>query len=269
MEKAIFLDNAATTRPDPAVVEAMTPWLRDNFGSPATLYVLGSQAKQAIEEARQHLADLIGADQKEIFFTSGATESNNWAIKGVAEALEDKGRHIITCVAEHHATLMPCRYLEKKGWQVTYLPVDKDGLISPDDVAKAITPETVLITLLHANHEIGTIQPVAEIGAIAAEKGIAFHVNGAQTVGHIPVDVAEIKCDLLSVSAHKFYGPKGVGALWVRRGVRITPLLHGGAQEKKRRAGMQNVPGIVGLGKAAELARQNVEAERPPPHRTA
>lgn len=261
MDKAIFMDNAATTRTDPEVVSAMLPWLGDNYGSPATLYTLGSQAKQAIEEARQHVADLIGADQKDVYFTSGATESNNWAIKGVAEALEEKGRHIITDVAEHHATLMPCKYLEKRGWEVTYLPVDSDGLVDPEEVKKAIRPDSALITILHANHEIGSIQPISEISAIAKEKEVALHVNAAQTVGHIPVDVAELGCDLLSLSGHKFYGPKGIGALWVRRGVRITPLIHGGAQEKKRRAGTHNVPGIVGLGKAAEMARQNLAAE--------
>ncbi|MEW6019780.1 MAG: IscS subfamily cysteine desulfurase [Pseudomonadota bacterium] len=261
MENAIFLDNAATTRTDPEVLAAMQPWLTDSFGSPATLYALGSQAKQAIEDARQNVADLIGADQKDVYFTSGATEANNWAIKGVSEALEEKGRHIITAVAEHHATLMPCKYLEKKGFEVTYLPVDADGLVDPDDVRKAIRPDTVLVTLLHANHEIGTILPIADIGTITREHEVTFHVNAAQTVGHIPVDVAALNCDLLSLSGHKFYGPKGVGALWIRRGVRITPLFHGGAQEKKRRAGTHNVPGIAGLGKAAELARANIGAE--------
>ncbi|MHB8859538.1 MAG: cysteine desulfurase family protein [Thermoleophilia bacterium] len=264
MDRAIFLDNAATTRTDPEVLEAMGEWLGDNFGSPATLYAFGSQAKQAIEAARQHVADLIGSDQKDVYFTSGATEANNWAIKGVAEALEEKGKHIITNQAEHHSILMPCGYLEKKGWDVTYLPVDGDGLVDPADVEKAIREDTVLITMVHANHEIGTIQPIAEIGAITREKGVYLHVNAAQSVGHVPVDVAAMSCDLLSISGHKFYGPKGVGALYVKRGVRIVPLLHGGGQEKKRRAGTHNVPGIVGLGKASELARKNLasEAER-------
>ncbi|MCL4473481.1 MAG: IscS subfamily cysteine desulfurase [Actinobacteria bacterium] len=264
MDRAIFLDNAATTRTDPEVLEAMGEWLGDNFGSPATLYAFGSQAKQAIEAARQHVADLIGSDQKDVYFTSGATEANNWAIKGVAEALEEKGKHIITNQAEHHSILMPCGYLEKKGWDVTYLPVDGDGLVDPADVEKAIREDTVLVTMVHANHEIGTIQPIAEIGAITREKGVYLHVNAAQSVGHVPVDVAAMSCDLLSISGHKFYGPKGVGALYVKRGVRIVPLLHGGGQEKKRRAGTHNVPGIVGLGKASELARKNLasEAER-------
>jgi len=261
MNNAIFLDNAATTKTDPEVIKAMEPWMGDYYGSPATLYTLGSQAKQAVEEARQHLAGLIGADPNDIYFTSGATESNNWAIKGVAEALVEKGKHIITNQAEHHSILMPLRFLEKKGWEVTYLPVDNNGVVDPESVAKAIRDDTVLITTVHANHEIGTIQPIAEIGAIAQEKNITFHVNAAQSVGHIPVDVQELNCSLLSLSAHKFYGTKGVGALYVKPGIMIVPLLHGGSQERKRRAGTHNVPGIVGLGKAAELASKNIKAE--------
>ncbi len=261
MKNAIFLDNAATTRADPEVIDAMEPWLSEKFGSPATLYSMGSQAKQAIDAARQSFADLIGADQKDIFFTSGATESNNWAIKGVADALESKGRHIITDVAEHHSILMPLRYLEKKGWEVTYLPTDSDGVVNPEAVAAAIRDDTVLVSIVHANHEIGTIQPITAIGKITSEKGVIFHVNAAQTVGHIPVDVNHLGVDLLSSSAHKFYGPKGVGAMYIRHGVRITPLLHGGTQEKKRRAGTHNVPGIVGMGKASEIARHSLEAE--------
>ncbi len=261
MDNAIFLDNAATTRTDSDVLKAMEPWQSDNYGSPATLYAFGSQAKQAIEGARQQVADLIGADQKDIYFTSGGTESNNWAIKGVADALEGKGKHIITNVAEHHSILMPLRFLEKKGWEVTYLPVDPEGLVDPGDVAKAIRKDTVLVTIVHANHEIGTIQPIEEIGAITDEKEVYLHVNAAQSVGHIPVDVSALSCDLLSLSGHKFYGPKGVGALYAKRGVRIAPLLHGGGQEKKRRAGTHNVPGIVGIGKASELARKNLSSE--------
>ncbi len=261
MQSDIFLDNAATTRTDAAVVKAMFPWLEQNFGSPATLYWLGTQAKEAVEEARQQLAELIGAEAKDIFFTSGATEANNWAIKGVAEALADKGKNIITNGAEHHSILKPLSYLEKKGWEVTYLPVDSGGLVDPDAVAAAIRPDTVLITTVHANHEIGTIQPIAEIGRIARERKVAFHVNAAQTVGHIPVDVDLLGADLLSVSGHKFYGPKGVGALYVRRGTRIMPLFHGGSQEKKRRAGTHNVPGIVGMGEAARIAKREMNDE--------
>ncbi|RJQ43239.1 MAG: aminotransferase class V-fold PLP-dependent enzyme [Gaiellales bacterium] len=261
MKQPIFLDNAATTRTDREVIEAMSPWLDENYGSPATLYTLGAQSKQAIEEARQQVGDLIGADSKDVYFTSGATESNNWAIKGVADAREEQGRHIITSVAEHHSILMPCKFLEKKGWEVTWLPVDGEGVVDPGSVASVIRDDTVLVTLAHANHEIGTIQPVADIARITRERGVAFHVNAAQGVGHVPLDVQELGCDLLSLSAHKFYGPKGAGALYARRGTRITPLIHGGAQEKKRRAGTQNVAGIVGLGKAAELARRNLEAE--------
>jgi cysteine desulfurase len=261
LKEAIFLDNAATTETDPEVLQEMKPWAGEKFGSPATLYAMGAEAKGAIEEARQRLADLIGADAKEIYFTSGATESNNWAIKGTADALEAKGRHIITNVAEHHTILMPCRYLEKRGWEVTYLPVDSDGLVDPRAVADAIREDTVLVSIVHGNHEIGTIQPVSEISAITREKKITLHVNAAQTVGHIPVDTGELGCDMLSLSAHKFYGPKGVGALFIRRGVRTTPLLHGGGQERKRRAGTHNVPGIVGLGKAALMARQGISPE--------
>ena len=261
MKEAIFLDNAATTRTDPEVLKAMEPWFCEKYGSPATLYAPGSEAKQAIEAARQRLADLIGADAKEIYFTSGATESNNWAIKGTADALASTGRHIITNEAEHHSILMPCRFLEKKGWEVTYLPVDGDGLVDPEAVNGAIRDQTVLVTMVHGNHEIGTIQPIDEIGTVTREKKIPFHVNAAQSVGHIPVDVQGMNCDLLSLTAHKFYGPKGVGALYIRRGARITPLLHGGGQERKRRPGTHNVPGIVGLGKAAELARGRLDKE--------
>ncbi|MHB0914518.1 MAG: cysteine desulfurase family protein [Thermoleophilia bacterium] len=261
MNQPIFLDNAATTRTDDEVIEAMKPLMTDEYGSPATLYTMGAQAKQALEEARQHVADLIGAGTKDIYFTSGATESCNWSIKGVADAQEDKGRHIITNVAEHHSVLMPCQFLEKKGWEVTWLPVDSDGVVDPAAVADAIREDTVLVSIVHANHEIGTIQPISDISRITRERGVTFHVNAAQTVGHVPVDVEELGCDLLSLSAHKFYGPKGVGALYIRRGTRITSLIHGGAQEKKRRAGTQNVAGVVGLGKAAEIARKSLAAE--------
>lgn len=261
MDSAIFLDNAATTRTDPEVLEAMAPWLGEKYGSPATLYAPGSEAKQAIEEARQQVADLMGADAKEVFFTSGATESNNWAIKGVSEALESKGRHIITNEAEHHTILMPCRYLEKKGWEVSYLPVDGDGVVDPEAVRDALRDDTVLVAIVHGNHEIGTIQPVADIGIFTRERQVPLFVNAAQSVGRIPVDVKAMSCELLSLSGHKFYGPKGAGALYIKRGTRITPLLHGGGQERKRRAGTQNVPGIVGLGKAAELARKRLDSD--------
>lgn len=261
MMNGIFLDNAATTRTNPEVVEAMQPWLGDNFGSPATLYTLGSQAKQVLEEARQSVSDLIGAGAGDVFFTSGATEANNWAIKGVTDALQGKGKHIITSQAEHHSILMPCKYLEKRGWEVSYLPVDSNGVIDPGELESAIRDDTVLVTIAHANHEIGTVQSIAEVGAVTRDRGVALHVNAAQTAGHLPVDIEALNCDLLSLSAHKFYGPKGAGALYIRRGTRLTPLLHGGSQEKKRRAGTQNVPAIAGMGKAARIARKNMKTE--------
>jgi cysteine desulfurase len=259
--KRIYLDYAATTPCDPEVLKAMEPYFFEKFGNPSSLHSFGQEAKKGIEDAREYLASFIGADPSEIIFTSGGTESDNFAILGVTHALENKGRHIITSAIEHHAVSEPCKFLEKKGFKVTYVGVDKYGQVSPDDVKKAITDKTILISVMHANNEIGTIQPIAEIGKVAREKGITFHTDAVQTVGHIPVDVNELNVDLLSLAAHKFYGPKGVGALYVRRGTRIETYLRGGDQEKGRRASTHNITGIVGLGKAVELCRAKMDEE--------
>ena len=262
--KRIYLDYAATTPTHPEVVKAMLPYFTDIFGNPSSIYSYGQEAKGAIEEARAKVADLIGARGEEIVFTSGGTEADNFALKGVAFANENKGNHIITSPIEHHAVIETCRFLERRGFRITCLPVDEYGGIDPGDVRKAITDKTILISVMQANNEMGTIEPIAEIGRIAKEAGIYFHTDAVQTVGHIPVDVNELEVDLLSMSAHKLYGPKGVGALYIRKGTKLVPLIHGGEQEKKRRASTENVPGIVGLGKAVELARQDMteEAER-------
>ncbi|MDD5166462.1 MAG: IscS subfamily cysteine desulfurase, partial [Candidatus Omnitrophica bacterium] len=259
--KRVYLDYSATTPTDPGVVKAMEPYFSDKFGNPSSIHSFGQEAKKAIEDARQKLADFIGADPSEIIFTSGGTESDNFAIEGVAYALEKKGNHIITTAIEHHAISEPCKFLEKRGFEVTSVGVDKFGVVSPEEIKKAITDKTILISVMHANNEIGTIQPIAEIGKIARDKGIYLHTDAVQTVGHIPVNVDELKVDLLSLSAHKFYGPKGVGALYVRRGTHIERFLHGGDQERGRRASTYNTTGIVGLGKAIELCQQNLKQE--------
>ena len=262
--RRIYLDNAATTATHPEVVKTMLPFFADAFGNASSLHAYGQEAKKAIEEARTKVAELIGARSEEIIFTSGGTEADNLALKGIAFANENKGNHIITTPLEHHAVLEVCKFLNTRGFKISYLPVDKYGLVDPDDVKKAITNKTILISIMHANNEVGTIQPVAEIGEIAKEAGIHFHTDAVQTVGHIPVNVDELKVDLLAISGHKLYGPKGVGALYVSKGTKLVPLIHGGQQEKRRRAGTENLPGIVGLGKAAELAGQEIgqEAER-------
>ncbi|MGA2774854.1 MAG: cysteine desulfurase NifS [Candidatus Omnitrophota bacterium] len=259
--KRIYLDYAATAPTDPEVVKAMEPYFFEKYGNASSIHSFGQEAKKGVEDAREELASFIGAKLDEIIFTSGGTESGNFAVKGIASAMAEKGNHIITSAIEHHAILEPCKYLEKHGFNVTYVRVDKTGLVSSEDIKKAITDKTVLISVMHANNEIGTIQPITEIGRIAKERGIYFHTDAVQTVGHIPVDVNEMNVDLLSLSAHKFYGPKGVGALYLRKGTRITRFLDGGDQEKGRRASTQNTPGIVGLGKAVELCSKNMANE--------
>lgn len=257
----IYLDYAATTPCDPQVFEVMRPYFTDKFGNPSSIHSFGQEAKKAMEDSRSILADFLGAKPEEIVFTSGGTESNNFALFGVTSALEKKGNHIITSQIEHHAITEPCKVLEKRGFSITYVKVDKTGLVAPQDVKNAITDKTILISIMHANNEIGVIQPVAEIGKIAKEKGIVFHTDAVQTVGHIPTNVNELNVDLLSLSAHKFYGPKGVGALYIRKGTRINRLLHGGDQEKGRRASTSNVSGIVGLGKAIALCKEKMAEE--------
>jgi len=239
----------------------MLPFFSQMYGNPSSLHAFGQEAKHAIEEARYIVAQFIGARQEEIIFTSGGTESNNSAIKGVACARRDKGNHIITSKIEHHAVLETCHFLEKQGFEVTYIPVDEFGIVDPADVKKAITGKTILISIMHANNEIGTIEPIAEIGKIAREKGIYFHTDAVQTLGHLSIDVSELNVDLLSASGHKLYGPKGVGILYVRKGVRMLPFMHGGDQEQGRRASTHNVPGIVGFGKAVELAKEEMAKE--------
>lgn len=257
----IYLDYAATTPMRPEVLEAMKPFFLEYFGNPSGIYSFGHEAKKGIEKARSQVAALLGAREEEIVFTGGGTEADNFAIKGVAFANRSKGNHIITSSIEHHAVLETCGFLETEGFTVTYLPVDEYGMVNPDDVKNAITPQTILITIMQANNEIGTVQPISEIGTIAREAGVYFHTDAVQTAGHIPSDVNDLNVDMLSTSAHKLYGPKGVGCLYIRKGTRITPLIHGGEQENNRRASTENVAGIVGFGQAAELARNELEDE--------
>ncbi|PIP19505.1 MAG: cysteine desulfurase NifS [Candidatus Omnitrophica bacterium CG08_land_8_20_14_0_20_41_16] len=259
--KKIYLDYAATSPCDPQVLKAMEPFFFNKPGNASSMHSFGQEAKKGVEDSREILASFLGAKPEEVIFTSGGTESNNNVIFGVAGALKDKGNHIITSAIEHHAVSKPCSYLEKRGFKVTYVGVDKDGLISPEDIKKAVTDKTILISVMHANNEIGTIQPIREIGSIAKEKGIYFHTDAVQTVGHIPANVNDLNVDFLSLSAHKFYGPKGVGALYIRKGSRMERFLYGGDQEKDRRASTHNTPGIVGLGKAIELCRKNMDNE--------
>jgi cysteine desulfurase len=258
MDKAIYLDHASTTPADPEVVEAMLPWFTEEFGNPSTVYSLGLTAAGAVQEARESIADMIGAEADEIYFTSGGTESDNWAITGAADALQKKGRHLVTSTIEHHAILETMEHLEKRGGAVTRVPVDSGGLVDPEDVRKAIRPDTILVSVMHGNNEVGTIEPIAEIGKITREAGVLFHSDVVQTAGKMPLDVSELGLDMLSMSAHKFYGPKGVGLMYLRKRNRVTPLFHGGAQERGRRAGTLNVPGIVGMAKALELCRERM-----------
>ncbi len=257
----IYLDNSATTPLSEEVFEEMKPYFTDDFGNPSTLYRLGQKSKEALEEARKRVADGINAKPEEIIFTSGGTEADNLAIKGIAFRDKDDGKHIITSEIEHPAVRETLHFLESLGFEVTYLPVYEDGIVRVEDVENAIRDDTILITIMHANNEIGTIQPIAEIGKIAKEKGIKFHTDAVQSFGKIPVDVDELGVDLLSLSSHKIYGPKGVGALYIRKGTRLEPQMHGGGQERGIRSGTENVPGIVGFGKAAQLASENLQED--------
>ncbi len=254
METKIYFDNAATTPVRQEVLEVMIPYFQNFYGNASSVYTIARKSKTALEQARKQVAEALGAQPEEIYFTAGGSESDNMALKGIADALQKKGNHIITTKIEHHAILHTCEYLADRGFEITYLDVDQDGKISLDDLKKSIRPTTILISVMFANNEIGTIQPIAEIGKIAKEHGIYFHTDAVQAVGHVPIDVKEMKIDLLSLSGHKLCGPKGIGAIYIRKGVQITPFIHGGAQEKHRRAGTENIPAIVGLGKAAELA---------------
>ena len=260
MNKSIYMDHAATTYTKPEVLEEMIPYFTTYFGNPSSIYTLARETKKAIDVARDKIAKAINANENEIFFTGGGSEADNWAIKGIASAYKQKGNHIITTTIEHHAVLHTCEYLAKNGYEITYLPVDEYGLINIKDLENAITDKTILVSVMFANNEIGTIEPIKEIGALCRSKKILFHTDAVQAVGHIPVDVKEMNIDLLSIAAHKFYGPKGIGALYVKKGIKIENLIHGGGQERNRRAGTENVAGIVGFGKALELATQNMEA---------
>ncbi len=259
--KRIYLDYAATTPTHPDVVKTMLPYFTNSFGNPSSIYACGQDAKEAIEGARASVAALIGAQDEEIIFTSGGTEADNSALKGVAYASEGRGQHIITSSIEHHAILETSHFLETQGFEITYLPVDEYGMVDPDDVRRAITDKTIIVSIMHANNEVGTIQPVAEIAKITREAGVYLHTDAVQSVGHVPFTVDELGVDLLSLSAHKLYGPKGVGAFYVRKGTKLVSFMHGGEQEYGRRASTHNVPGIVGLGKAAEIARQETDEE--------
>lgn len=259
MEKMIYLDNAATTKTRPEVVEAMLPYFAESYGNPSSVYTFSAKSKEAVTKAREIIADSLGVKSNEIYFTAGGSEADNWALVAAAEAYEAKGKHIITSKIEHHAILHTCEYLEKRGYEVTYLDVDENGVVKLDELKKAIRPDTILISIMFANNEIGTIEPIKEIGAIAKEHGILFHTDAVQAYGHVPISADEYNIDMLSASGHKINGPKGIGFLYIRKGVKIRSFIHGGAQERRRRAGTENVPGIVGFGKAVQLAMDEME----------
>lgn len=259
MDKFIYLDNAATTRTAPEVVNAMIPYFSEHYGNASSIYRLGTESKRAIMQSREVIAKSLNADPLEIYFTAGGTEADNWALMAAAESGEGRGRHIITSKIEHHAVLHTCQYLEKRGYEITYIDVDEKGIIRLEDLKKAVRKDTILISVMFANNEIGTIQPIKQIGEIAKENGILFHTDAVQAYGHLAIDVEELNIDLLSASGHKLYGPKGIGFLYIRKGVKIRSFIHGGAQERKRRAGTENVPGIAGLGMAAKLAFSQME----------
>ena len=264
MDRQIYLDNAATTKVSETVLEAMLPYFSEYYGNASSIYSLGAKSKEAISQSREILAGTLGARENEIYFTAGGTEADNWAIKAAAEAYASKGKHIITSKIEHHAVLHTCQYLERQGYEVSYIDVDENGIVKLEELKKAIRPDTILISIMFANNEIGTIQPIKEVGKIAGEHGILFHTDAVQAYGQIPIHVDEYGIDMLSASGHKLCGPKGVGFLYIRKGVKIRSFIHGGAQERKRRAGTENVPGIVGLGKAAQEAAETMKerAER-------
>lgn len=255
--RKVYLDYSATTPTDPRVVEEMIPYFTEHFGNPSSIYSTGLEAKDAIEHAREQVAHLINAEPKELIFTSGGTESDNWALIATARRLQHKGKHIITSAIEHHAILHSCEYLAKEGFDITYVGVDHDGLVDPAEVEAAIRPDTILISIMYVNNEVGSVQPITEIGAIAKKHGVLFHTDAVQALGNVPIDVKTMNIGMMSMSSHKIYGPKGIGAIYIRSGVNLPTYIHGGAQERKKRAGTENVPGIVGFGKAAELACQN------------
>ncbi|MBU5299803.1 cysteine desulfurase NifS [Clostridium sporogenes] len=261
MNKQVYMDYSATTYTKPEVLEEMLPFFTENFGNPSSLYSFSDKTKKAVDLARERVAKVLNAEKNEIFFTSGGSEADNWALKGIAYANKNKGNHIITTKIEHHAILHTAQFLEKEGFKVTYLPVDEEGFVSVEDVKTAITDETILVSIMFANNEIGTIEPIKEIGKLCKEKNIYFHTDAVQAIGHVDIDVKDMNIDLLSMSAHKFYGPKGVGALYIRNGVKIQNLIHGGGQERGKRASTENIAGIVGLGKAIELAIENMPEE--------
>ena len=260
MSKLIYMDNAATTAVKPEVFEKMKPYFMENYSNPSSVYSFAGEAKKAVDDARDIIAGALNAKAAEIYFTGGGSEADNWAIKATAEAYKNKGKHIITSAIEHHAVLHTCGWLERHGYEVTYLPVDENGTVSPEKVEEAIRPDTILISIMFANNEIGTIEPIKEIGEIAEKHGVLFHTDAVQAFGHVPIDVQEMHIDMLSASGHKFHGPKGIGFMYMRNGLKLGSFIHGGAQERSRRAGTHNVPGIVGLGEAARIAMEQLEA---------